>query len=174
MKNLALAASCAFLLLAASPGLAEGLDDAQIAAIVVTANQVDVDAGRLAAATSTDPAVKEFAELMVTDHVGVNQAATELATRLGLTPRENDTSRGLAQAGAANLARLRELEGAAFDAAYVANEVAYHQQVIAAIDDALIPAAANAELKALLVKVRPAFDAHLEHAQRLQKSLGAR
>ena len=63
---------------------------------------------------------------------------------------------------------------AEFDAAYVAHEVAYHQQVIEAIDGVLIPGAANAELKALLVKVRPAFDAHLEHAQHLQRSLGSR
>ena len=174
MKNLVLAVACAGLLLAVTPAFAEGLDDAQIAAIVVTANQVDIDAAKLAATTSTSPAVKKFAELMVTDHSGVNQAATELVTRLGVTPKENSTSRGLAEAGAANLARLRQLDGAAFDAAYAAHEVAYHQQVIEAIDGALIPAAANAELKALLVKVRPAFDAHLEHAKHLQQSLGSR
>ncbi|MEO6024598.1 MAG: DUF4142 domain-containing protein, partial [Burkholderiales bacterium] len=52
------------------------------------------------------------------------------------------------------------------------NEVAYHQQVIDAIDKTLIPSAQNAELKALLVKVRPAFVAHLEHAKQIQTSLG--
>ena len=176
MKNLAsaFAVACASLLLAGPAAFAQALDDAQIAAIVVTANQVDIDAGKLAAATSTTPAVKKFAELMVTDHTGVNQAATELVTRLGVTPKENDTSRSLAEGGVANLARLRQLTGEAFDAAYVAHEVAYHQQVIEAIDGALIPGAANAELKALLVKVRPAFDAHLEHALHLQRSLGSR
>jgi putative membrane protein len=54
----------------------------------------------------------------------------------------------------------------------VAQEVAYHTAVLDAVDTVLIPNAANAELKALLVKVRPAFVAHLEHAKQLQASLG--
>ena len=41
-----------------------------------------------------------------------------------------------------------------------------------ALDQTLIPSAQNAELKALLVKVRPAFVAHREHAKHLQASLG--
>jgi putative membrane protein len=48
--------------------------------------------------------------------------------------------------------------------------VAYHQQVIDALDKTLIPSVTNEELKVLLVKVRPAFVAHLEHAKRLQAS----
>jgi putative membrane protein len=63
------------------------------------------------------------------------------------------------------------LKGTAFDKAYVDHEVAYHAQVLEALDKTLIPGARNAELKALLVKVRPAFAAHLEHAKQIQKSL---
>jgi putative membrane protein len=69
------------------------------------------------------------------------------------------------------VATLKGLKGAAFDKAYVDNEVAYHQAVLDAVDKTLIPGASNAELKALLVKVRPAFVAHLEHAKKLQASL---
>ncbi len=75
---------------------------------------------------------------------------------------------------AQNLASLRKLSGAAFDKAYVDHEVAYHQAVLDAVDKTLIPSAKNAELKALLVKVRPAFVAHLEHAKMLQASLSQR
>jgi putative membrane protein len=67
---------------------------------------------------------------------------------------------------------LKTLKGAAFDKAYVDHEVAYHQQVIDALDKTLIPGATNDELKALLIKVRPAFVAHLEHAKRLQSATG--
>jgi putative membrane protein len=67
---------------------------------------------------------------------------------------------------------LKQLKGAAFDKAYVDHEVAYHQQVLDAVDKALIPNAKNEQLKALLVKVRPAFVAHLEHAKHLQSTLG--
>lgn len=146
--------------------------DAQIAAIVVTANQVDIDAGKLAVTKAASPRVKEFAQTMVTDHTGVNQAASELVTRLKVTPEPNATSASLKKGGDDNLAALGKLSGAAFDRAYVEHEVAYHQAVLDAVDQTLIPGAKNAELKALLVKVRPAFVAHLEHARQLQASLG--
>jgi putative membrane protein len=149
---------------------AQSVNDAQIASIVVTANQVDIDAGKLAASQSSNDDVKKFAQLMVTDHTGVNKAAVDLATKLKVTPQDNPTSQSLKADGEKHLARLRTLSGAAFDKAYVDREVAYHQQVLDAVDKVLIPNTANAELKALLVKVRPAFVAHLEHAKHLQKS----
>jgi putative membrane protein len=149
-----------------------GPNDAQIAAIVVTANQVDIDAGKLAASKSSNKEVKEFAQRMVTDHTGVNKAATELVTRLKVKPESNATSNGLKQGGEEALKRLKALNGADFDRAYADNEVAYHQTVLDALDKTLIPSAQNAELKALLVKVRPAFVAHLEHAKHLRSALG--
>jgi putative membrane protein len=159
------------LLLAPGAAYAQGVSDAQIAHIVVTANQVDVDAGKLAASKSTNPEVKKFGQTMVTDHTGVNKAATDLVTKLKVTPQDNSTSQALKAGGDKNLANLKKLSGAAFDRAYVDHEVAYHQQVLDALDKTLIPGAGNEELKALLVKVRPAFVAHLEHAQHLQSTL---
>jgi putative membrane protein len=150
---------------------AQGVNDAQIASIVVTANQVDIDAGKLATSQSTSDAVKAFARLMVTDHTGVNKSAIDLAAKLKVTPQDNPTSQSLKAGGEENLARLKSLKGAAFDKAYVDQEVTYHQQVIDALDNTLIPNATNEELRALLVKVRPAFVAHLEHAKRLQTSV---
>lgn len=149
-----------------------GPTDPQIAAIVVTANQVDIDAGKLADSKSTSKEVKAFAQRMITDHSGVNKSATELVTKLHVTPQSNATSQSLQQGGDENLAALKKLSGSAFDRAYVDHEVVYHQAVLDAVDKTLIPSAQNAELKALLVKVRPAFVAHLEHAKHLQESLG--
>ena len=151
---------------------AQAVNDAQIASIVVTANQVDIDAGKLAAERASRPEVKKFGELMVTDHTGVNKAAVELVTKLKVTPQDNPTSQSLKAGGDKNVANLKTLKGAAFDKAYVDQEVAYHQAVLDAVDKVLIPGASNAELKALLVKVRPAFVAHLEHAKKVQASLG--
>ena len=150
---------------------AQQINDAQIASIVVTANQVDIDAGKLAVSQSTNADVKDFGQQMVTGHTGVNKSATELVTKLKVTPQDNPTSQSLKAEGDKNIATLKTLKGDAFDKAYVDHEVAYHQQVIDALDKTLIPGATNAELKALLVKVRPAFVTHLEHAKSLQSSL---
>ena len=161
---LTLAATVAF-------GQAAKPNDAQIAQIVVTANQVDIDAGKLAESKATNPDVKAFAQRMVTDHTAVNQSAVALVTKLHVTPEPSATSEALQKGGDANIAALKKLSGAAFDKAYVNHEVAYHEQVLAALDKTLIPDASNAELKALLVKVRPAFVDHLQHAKQLQAQL---
>lgn len=161
----------ALLLIPSTGAYAQGVTDPQIAHIVVTANQIDIDAGKLAASKATNPEVKKFAQTMVTDHTGVNKSATELVTKLKVKPEANDTSKALKAGGDKNLANLKKLSGAEFDRAYVEHEVAYHQQVLDALDKTLIPGAKNEELKALLVKVRPAFVAHLEHAKQLQSSL---
>ena len=150
---------------------AQTVSDAQIASIVVTANQVDIDAGKLAASKATSSEVKKFGQQMVTDHTSVNKQATALVKRLKVTPEDNATSLTLKAGGDKNIANLKSLRGANFDRAYIDNEVTYHQAVIDAIDKTLVPSAQNAELKALLVKVRPAFVAHLEHAKMIQSSL---
>ncbi len=170
MKLTPLALVVALCLTAASVR-AQTVTDAQIAAIVVTANQVDIDAGKLAASKAAHADVKKFAQQMVTDHTGVNKQATELVTKLHVTPEDNPTSQSLKMGGEKNVAHLKTLKGAAFDKAYIAQEVTYHEAVLAAVDKTLIPSAQNAELKALLVKVRPAFVAHLEHAKHVQATV---
>ena len=150
-----------------------GPNDAQIAAIVVTANQVDIDAGKLAESKGKNKDVKAFGKMMVTDHTGVNKSAKDLVTKLHVKPEDNPTAESLKKGGQENIAHLKTLKGDAFDKAYIDHEIAYHQQVLDAMDKTLIPSAQNAELKALLVKVRPAFVAHLEHAKKIQAELGA-
>lgn len=150
---------------------APAINDAQIAHIAVTANAVDSAAGELAKKKGTAKAVKDFAQTMITDHTGVNKQAVALATKLNVTPEDNDTSRQLKSGGDANLAKLQGLSGTAFDQAYIDNEVGYHQAVLDALDKTLIPNAQNADLKSLLVKVRPAFAAHLERAKSIQSSM---
>jgi putative membrane protein len=171
MRMMYVAGLAAALAVPAVNASAQGVTDPQIASIVVTANQVDIDAGKLAAARGTNPEVKKFGNQMVADHTGVNKSAVELVTKLKVTPEDNATSKALKAGGEKNIAHLKGLKGAEFDRAYVDNEVAYHQQVLDAVDKTLIPSASNAELKALLVKVRPAFVAHLEHAKMIQASL---
>ena len=153
------------------PATTSPVTDPQIAAIVVAANTVDIKAGELAQSKTTNPKIKQFADTMVRDHTAVNKAAVELVTKLGVTPEENETSRSLTSSGEQTRERLRGLTGKEFDIAYIDNEVTYHATVIKALDDTLIPNAKNAELKALLIKVRPSFVTHLQHAEQLKASM---
>ena len=148
--------------------------DPQIAAIVVAANTVDIEFGKLAQSKTENEKVKQFADTMVMDHTAVNKSAVALVTKLGVTPEESETSRGLTASGEKTRARMSGLSGEEFDREYIANEVAYHKLVIEAVDKTLIPNAKNAELKAALVGVRPALVAHLEHAEQIQAELGGK
>jgi putative membrane protein len=170
MKNFGIVVASA-LFLAAGGVAAQAPNDAQIAHIVVTANQVDIDAGKLAEKMGSTKDVKDFGKQMVTDHSGVNKQAVALVTRLKVTPEDNATSQSLKSGGEANLKNLQTLKGKAFDKAYIDHEVAYHEQVLDAVDKTLLPSAKNEELKALITKVRPAFVAHLEHARMVQSSM---
>jgi putative membrane protein len=172
MKLSSIAVALATSLSLASAFAQGGPSDPQIAGIVVTANQIDIDAGKLAKSHTKNKEVSKFAQQMITDHTAVNKQAGALAKKLGVTPADSDVSKSLKSDAEKNLANLKGLEGAAFDKAYTDHEVAYHQQVLDAIDKVLVPSAQNAELKDLITRVRPAIAAHLDHAKMIQSSLG--
>lgn len=148
------------------------LSDPEVAHVAVTANSIDIELARVAVSKADKAEVKAFATTMITDHSAVNSQAAALAGRLGVTPRDNPVSQSLLSGAQAARASLEKLRGAAFDRAYIDREVAYHQAVLDALDGLLIPTTENAELKKLLVDVRPAIAAHLAHAKALQGSLG--
>ena len=145
--------------------------DPQIAHIAYTAGAIDVKAAEQALAISKNEAVREFATSMVNDHKAVNDQALALVAKLGVTPEDNDTSKGLAVQAESKSAELAKLSGADFDKAYVANEVAYHKAVNGALADLLIPSANNAELKALLETGLKLFEGHQMHAEHVAESL---
>lgn len=164
----------AALMFHAPTAVAQDLDDAAIAHIAVIANQLDITGAEQALERSSNDEVRAFAQTMIRDHTGVIEQAAALAERLGVTPEDNETSRALVSQADATRGDLAELRGAAFDRAYMANEVAYHETVITAVEETLVPNTSNGELKELLVSVVPALRAHLEHARRLSADLGGR
>ena len=115
--------------------------------------------------------VRAFAQQMVGDHTTVNNQALALVKKLNVTPEDNPTSQTLTKQAEATRKKLAGLDGAAFDKAYIDNEVAYHKTVNTALSDTLIPNAQNAELKALLQSGLGIFQAHQKHAEELASQL---
>ena len=166
----AIAAICLF----ASSGFAQTAakpTDPQIAHIAYTADQIDIQAGQLALKKSKNKDVRAFASDMVRDHTAVNQKALALVKKLNVKPEDNPTSQQLSKQASDKRAELSKLTGAAFDKAYIDNEVAYHESVINAVTNTLIPNTKNAELKKLLQSAGPIFNSHLTHAKELQSSV---
>ena len=148
------------------------LTDPEVASVAVVANQIDVGYAELAKQKSGNAEVKKFAQTMIDDHNAVIGQAVALAKKLGVTPKDNAVSQGLLKDSRKTISALKAKSGAAFNRAYINNEVAYHKAVIQAVEGLLIPETENAELKQLLQKVVPALKTHLGHAEMLQKSLG--
>jgi len=145
--------------------------DPQIAHIAYTAGVLDITAAQQALKKTQNAEVRGFAENMIKDHEAVNKLALDLVGKLKVTPEDNDTSKGLTKAAEAKRAELEKLSGAAFDKAYMANEVAYHKTVNGAVDKTLIPSSQNAELKALLQKGLKIFQGHEQHAAMIAAKL---
>ncbi len=147
--------------------------DPQIAHIAYTAGVVDVETGKLALEKSQSKHVRTFAQQMIGDHTTVNDQALALVKKLNVTPEDNPTSQSLTKQADATRKKLAGLTGAAFDKAYIDNEVAFHKTVNSALTTTLIPGAQNSELKSLLESGLKVFQAHLEHAERLAHQLAS-
>jgi putative membrane protein len=156
-----------------SPAAAPALDDPTIVAIFDHANTADIATGNLAAKQAHSKDVRQFGAMLARDHAMVRQEGRDLATKLGVTPTPPAGDKS-AQDDAALIRRLSALHGTEFDHAFLQHEIQFHRDVIAAVNSTLLPAIKNQDLKALVVKVAPAFQAHLQMAENLDKQLATR
>lgn len=166
----ALGAAC-LALTAPLAGAQDKLTDPQIAHIAYSAGAIDIEAAKLALARTKNEAVAAFAQSMQDDHEAVNAQALALVEKLKVTPEDNATSQALAKAAQEKRDALSRLDGAAFDRAYIENEVAFHKQVNDALETLLIPSAQNPELKSLLETGLKLFQGHQQHAEHVEASL---
>lgn len=173
MKFNRIAVAFASLLLVTGAASAQGAkpNDAQIAHIAYTAGLADIANAQQALKKTKNKEVRAFAQDMARDHKAVNDKALALVKKLKVTPQDNDTSKSIAKGQADARAKLSKLKGAAFDKAYIANEVAYHKTVNGVLETVLIPSASNAELKSLLETGLKIFQGHLEHAEHVASEL---
>jgi putative membrane protein len=168
--HMALAGTC-LLAMAGFAQAAEKLNDAQIAHIAYTAGVIDINAAKQAIKKSKTKAVVEFAKDMLRDHEAVNKQALDLVKKLKVKPEDNATSKALTKAAEAEREKLGKLKGAAFDKAYINNEVAFHKEVDSALETQLIPSASNPQLKSLLETGLKIFEGHEKHAEMVAAEL---
>ncbi|CAM5181509.1 hypothetical protein ARD30_00115 [Bosea thiooxidans] len=172
MKTRVSVLGAAWLVLAATTAMAaDKPTDPQIAHIAYSAGVIDVDAAKLALSKTKNADVASFAQSMQKDHEAVNEMALALVKKLNVQPEDNPTSKALAKAAKDKRGELGKLSGAAFDKAYVANEVAFHKQVNDALATLLIPSAQNNELKGLLETGLKLFQGHQQHAEHVAAAL---
>jgi putative membrane protein len=143
------------------------LDDAEIAAITAAANSAEVAQGRLAREKAKDPRVRDFGSMMV-DHHG--QAIQE-QEKLSLQATQSEQSKRLQDDARDALDSLKGKRGKEFDRAYLQLQIDEHRRVLRTLNDQLLPAAKDSQLKAYLENLEPKVESHLAQAERLQEEL---
>jgi putative membrane protein len=169
-----LVAAAAVLIALPVPGLARAqsaparLTDAAVVAILEAANTFDLETGQLAADRAQRKEVREFGMMLARDHRAVRQQGRDLADKLQISPAELGEGE-LFTAHTAAMKKLRAATDAEFDALFLEHEVAYHEKMIALTNGTLLPSISNAELKAFVTRIAPAFVAHRDAARNLLK-----
>lgn len=127
----------------------------------------EVDLARLAQQKSTDPKVKDFAEMMVNDHGAANKKLEALAaSKQVAVPKTLDASHE------AEKTRLEGLRGGSFDRAYAQSQVKAHEKVVGLLEKE-ISSGEDADAKAFAQSVLPTIQHHLEAARTLADTAGA-
>jgi putative membrane protein len=149
-----------------------GLGDSNIVALLDEANKADSAAGAVAVKKATNPEVKAYARLMMSEHHVMRVEGQQLAKQLGVTPKppERNPLAGYAQNEMAALQKTAK--GAEFDRTYIDHEVSIHQAVLDFANQARVTTQ-TPELRDLIGKAIPVIKKHLEQAQEIQKKLGA-
>ncbi len=147
------------------------LNDLEFAHAAYTADVIDIRYAHLALAISSNPDIHEFANTMIRDHTAVNEAAFALLEKLGADAQDNWFSQALNEGAEKVIDDFSQLRGNAFDKAYAANELAYHQTVNDLVENAMIPNIDNDEVRALFEQGLEIFKAHEMHAEMMVKAL---
>lgn len=144
------------------------LSDAAIVAVMVTANSGEIEQAKLARDHAQDARVRDFAQMMLTDHTAALDRMTNLASHLGLDPQTpSDLRSRLGSEAVGQLLRLALTAGADFDRTYMEIQVIEHGEVLSLLDSTLIPTSKDPALRAELEMARSLVARHLTMAKEL-------
>ncbi|HKU38395.1 MAG TPA: DUF4142 domain-containing protein, partial [Polyangiales bacterium] len=116
------------------------LSDGQIATVLTTVDDGEIEQAQAALKRATNPEVRAFATHMVDQHTASKQAGAQLVSQTGLKPAESPKSKELQAAGAQHLERLNAADDANFDITYLSGQIDQHETVLKLIEDQLLPA----------------------------------
>ena len=145
---------------------ASGTADARFVTQAAEAGMAEVAKGKLAAQKGSHEGVKQFGQKMVDDHGKANDELKSLANSKSIT-LPGESPKGAAQAA---IAKLEKMDGAAFDRAYVDDQVRDHEKAVA-LFERQAKSGKDAELKAFAEKTLPTLKEHLKMVRDLKTQI---
>ena len=142
-----------------------GGSDSSFVEDAANGGMAEVEFGKVASTKATNPEVKKFAQMMVTDHTAANNALKALAGKKGWKlPTELDSSHK------STLDKLKGYSGAEFDKEYVEEMVNDHETDVKAFQDKA-KNATDPDLKAFAEKTLPVLQKHLDAIKAIQAKM---
>jgi putative membrane protein len=139
--------------------------DQLFARLAAIGGKAEVDLGQLAQQKGTDPAVKEFARMMVQDHSKANDKLMELASAANIP-----LPTGFDPDHQALRDKHEKLSGADFDVAYMLGQIEEHQKTVLLLQWE-IGSGQNAPLQKFAAETLSTVVAHLRRAQFIASEL---
>ncbi|MBZ4192579.1 DUF4142 domain-containing protein [Niabella beijingensis] len=146
------------------PMAAPAEDDAKFAVDAANGGMAEVQLGQLAQSKATDPKVKEFGQMMVTDHSKANEELKTLAASKNIT-----LPAAPSEANQKTEADLTSKSAADFDKAYIKQMVKDHEATVKLFEDGQ-KNVKDADIKAFIDKTLPVLRTHLEQSKSLDKA----
>ena len=156
------------------PNTSTGLSDAEILGTYIQVNSFDLETALLGRAQASSDAVRALAAQVASDHLGVRQAAFDLAATCKVSPVLATSRAAAAVDHDRAMTRLLARTGVEFDKAYLEHEVAFHRAAIDAIRQTLQPAATCPSLKAHFKNILPALEQHRSQTETLASQTNPR
>jgi putative membrane protein len=149
------------------------LSDAQSLGVISIANSSQVEAALVAVDRAQREAVLNYAKKMRDVHAASNHDVEDVEIKVGITRAESDDSRSLKQKSDSMVAALKLANNNDFEKLYIDDQVVLHEEMVAKIDQTLLPSAQNPDVKSFLVDLRAMFADHGAEARAIQASLNA-
>jgi putative membrane protein len=152
----------------------EKMSDAQIADVISSANQGEIEQAKQAQKKARNARVKKFAAMMIQHHGDAQKKLAAVTKKLMLSSSPSALQSEVQSGGASVLDKLKTMTGADFDIAYMDAQVTQHEAVLDALDRKLAPQAETEEMRTLLSELRPVIEKHLTEARDIVQLLSTK
>lgn len=143
------------------------LTDGEIVQILATVDNGEIAQAQVALTKTSTPQVRDFANMMISQHTTSKQRASDLATQTKIVPSPSAQANQLQTKGAKMLETLNAADPSDFDKMYIQSQIDQHKEVLEMLNDKLIPAAKDPTLKQQLTETQNMVQHHIDQAEKI-------
>lgn len=138
------------------------LNDGQIVKVMQTINRAELQQADMALNRSSSPEVRYLARQIQREHENMTNTLAGLSGATTIDPEDSPLSESIQGQADQIQKRLRNLDGDAFDQAYLRAQAQLHQLALDTIRNDLLPSANEPQLRDMLQASIPGFERHQE------------